>query len=109
MLVLKEVKHKREAKTEIVFKNVNELKDYLNKAKIYSAGVIGPEFQCGFESGGLVEFHYGGSTLLFTKGGYFARVIVSHIKSMYKIKDSNTLVIETKKGGMFSVICEPKK
>ena len=104
----------KEAKTDIVFRTAEELRVYLSKAKIYHVKCSGgsdaaPDFSCNFESGGLFDFQWGGSTLFFKKGDYWVRVFVAQIKAMYTLRISmNTVVIQTAKGSKIHITCEPK-
>ena len=82
MIILSETKcQAREAKSVEVFKNLAELRTYLENAKIYHVTVEGIDVTSGFESGGMVEFQYGGSTLLFQKGDWWVRIVFLKFKA----------------------------
>ena len=109
MIILSETKcQAREAKSVEVFKNLAELRTYLENAKIYHVTVEGIDVTSGFESGGMVEFQYGGSTLLFQKGDWWVRIVVSQIQSMSVRKSTNDVFILTKRGITLRINCEPK-
>ena len=95
------------------FNDIEELRDYLGTSKIYqirfSSTGTNPEFGCSYESGGLFDFQWGGKTLFFKKDDFWIRIFVSHIKKMYTIKNTNSLIIETTKGIEFTIICEPNE
>jgi len=108
MIVYTEKTVMKEEKPDTIFKTAEELKDYLNKCKIYDVCLEVGECQCGIKSGGLFEFQWGGSTLYFGKGDFYFRVYAAQIKQMRGYRKSNSVFIETKKGGLVHITCEPK-
>jgi hypothetical protein len=102
-------KNIKEKKPDIAFKTAEEFRDYLKNMEIFFFVSVAGEFQCWMgRIGAKYDFQWGGSTMLFTTGGYGVRINNDSIKSIEKPDKRNIVFVTTKKGGVIQIGCRPK-